>query len=172
MNMRPFETMRWGVWLTVVLAILGVTPADAAEDGKNYPGSMCIRWSGGSPSYAYSSIGNPSAASDLKVDCPVVKDGIAENIKSGWVRVTDRHTTRNISCTLVSVYRADNGAVVDEPFGPVESTRGGDNFVVEQLEFGGLATNPLAHYYYSCTIPPAQGGRISQIHTYQVHEYD
>ena len=44
-----------------------------ASDGKNYPGSLCVRWSGTStPVYNFSAIGNPSATTELRLDCPVV----------------------------------------------------------------------------------------------------
>ena len=80
MDKRPFEKMGWGVLLTVVLAALGVTPADTGEDGKNYPGSMWVRWAGGTPSYSFSSIGNRIANELVPVDVAPVLDWHAMSV--------------------------------------------------------------------------------------------
>ena len=80
MDKRPFEKMGWGVLLTVVLAALGVTPADTGEDGKNYPGSMWVRWAGGTPSYSSSSIGNRIANELVPVDVAPVLDWHAMSV--------------------------------------------------------------------------------------------
>src|SRR5687768_12505746 len=80
MDKRPFEKLGWGVLLTVVLAGLGVTPADASEDGKNYPGSMWVRWGGGTPSYSFSSIENLIANELVPVDVAPVLDWHAMSV--------------------------------------------------------------------------------------------
>ncbi len=137
-----------------------------AVDGKNYPGSLCVRWSGTStPVYNFSAIGNPSATTELRVDCPVVKD--ASNIQSGWVLVVDQHDNDGIGCNLNSLYRSGGGyAGWSTPW--VSSVGRSDD--AQPLGFGSVGSNNLTHYYYSCRIPPTDAGRISYITSYHVRE--
>jgi hypothetical protein len=167
MQSRP-RILAFKVFLLVLgIMVLGAIPVHAV-DGKNYPGSNCVRVSGATPIYGESAIGNPSTTTGLSVDCPAVKD--ATNIQSGWVRVIDNHTTQVVSCTLVCVSRSGTttSSCVRQDF----ST--GSSASVQELSFGSLTClgcNNRAHYYYSCYIPPTQAG-TSWIRTYQVLEND
>jgi hypothetical protein len=153
--------------VTIAMATLGISQVHAV-DGKNYPGSMCVRWSGTStPVYNFSAIGNPSSTTWLYLDCPAVKD--ASNIASGWVRMLDRHYSSNISCRLYSVY-ASTGGYYGWVTPVVSST--GSSANPQHRPFGGIGGNSIAHYYYSCSIPPTYSGYVSYITSYQVSEND
>jgi hypothetical protein len=153
----------------IFLALLTMGASLAyAVDTKEYPGSMCVKWGGdGIPVYDWSSIGNASPTSPLDLDCPIVHD--AAGAISGWVRVTDYHYNLDISCTLVSVYRSD---IDSSPQYKLSRTQysSGSGPKVQQLPFGGVEAESIAHYYYSCSIPPAYNGSVSYIHTYQIVE--
>ena len=165
MNAYRFFT----AWQKTLVA-LGIVVLSAlqvhAGDGKTYPGSLCVRWSGTStPIYEFSAIGNPSATTELRLDCPVIKDGA--NIASGWVGVVDRHYSDDVGCNLNSFYRSGSGYVLNStPW--IRSVGSSGN--AQQLPFGGVVANSLTHYYYSCRIPPTYTGNISYITTYHVIE--
>jgi hypothetical protein len=155
----------------VVLLVLGIMALSAvpvqAEDGKNYPGSMCVRFAGPAPFYHNSGIGNPGST-DLLVDCPAIKD--ATNIRSGWVRVVDRNPNADVRCELRSLIRA--GSTWDG-CGTGFVSSAGNPVTTLHLSFPGLScSTPLHHYFYSCRIPPAVNGSISYITSYQVNEND
>lgn len=129
----------------------------------------CVyRYAGPTPTYNNSAIGNP-AATTLYLDCPVIHDSINHRIHSGWVKVFDRHFTAPVSCNLNSLYPSGTGF-----FGwwtSFQSSSGGSSTSpVETLTFGSLSSNPTAHYYYSCQIPPTYSGYVSYITSYKVNE--
>jgi hypothetical protein len=165
MQACPRLTVFQKALVTVFMVLLSVLPVHAL-DGKNYPGSMCVRWSGTStPIYNFSAIGNPSATTDLRLDCPVIKD--ATNISSGWVRVIDQHYSDNVGCNLNSLYRS-GGSYVGWWTPWVSSVGSSGN--PQHLGFGSVGANSLTHYYYSCRIPPTYGGNLSYITSYNVTE--
>ena len=167
MQARPLLTAVQRILVAVVMVALGILPAHAL-DGKNYPGSMCVRWAGTStPVYNFSAIGNPSATTDLRLDCPVVKD--AASIQSGWVRVIDQHYNDDVGCSLNSFYRSEGGYV--GWWTPWVSSSGSSPNP-QHLGFGSVGANSLTHYYYSCRIPPTYAGNISYITSYHVTEND
>lgn len=157
----------------VVVSVLGLAatlnaPQALAVDGKNYPASMCVKWSGtGTTFLSWSSMGNNSSSGWVYLDCPAVKD--ARNIYSGWVRATDRHYSSDISCGLYSTYRRTSDSAVFYWSPGTKATTGSGNHV-QHLSYGGASADPYGHYYYSCSIPPTYGGNASQIHTYNVTE--
>jgi hypothetical protein len=167
MQSQPLVPAFKVVLLVLGIMVLGAIPVHAV-DGKNYPGSLCVPWSGPTPIFGESAIGNPSTTMALRVDCPAVKD--ATNIQSGWARVIDNHTTAPVSCTLVCVSRSGTTSSACTRTASSSS----NSASVQHLSFSSLTCtgcNSLAHYYYSCTIPPTQAG-TSWIRTYQVLEND
>jgi hypothetical protein len=168
MQLRQLVTAFKALLIVLSLVVLSAVPVHAV-DGKNYPGSMCVRFSGPTPVYGQSAIGNPSTTAELRLDCPVVKD--ENNIRSGWVRVIDRHTTASVGCNLNCVSRS--GSTPTACSTPLFVSVGSSD-TTQHLSFGSLtcsACNSFAHYYYSCRIPPTQAG-TSWIWTYQVLEND
>ena len=105
--------------------------------------------------------------STLYLDCPVIND--AGTVLSGWVRVTDRHPSFPVCCTLESVYRSGS-SVFHWSYGPRCSLS--SYTTVQHLPFGGVSHNDYSHNYYSCSIPPTSNGSKSYIHTYEVIEDD
>jgi len=151
----------------ICLTAIGASQAHAL-DGKVYPGSMCVRWSGPTPNYNNSAIGNPGTTT-LYVDCPAVHDSIASGINNGWVKGIDRHFSSPITCNLNSLYPSGTGLV--GWWTSYKSTTGGSaSSPVETLTFGSLGSASTAHYYYSCHIPPTYAGYTSYLMTYRVDE--
>jgi len=152
--------------MSTAILIASISASTAyAVDGKNYPGSMCVRWNGGTPVYDGSSIGNSSPSTPLYLDCPAVKD--ATNIRSGWVRVIDRHYSENVRCNLVVSETIGTG----HPLGWQSSNGSNNQQQILRWNSGAGAQNH-SYYYYSCVIPPAYNGARSYINSYQVQEND
>lgn len=161
---------------TALIALFAATIAGGADvpqalatDGKNYPGSLCVRWSGSTEIvYNFGQIGNDSSKTWLHLDCPAVKD--SHSIIRSWVRVWDRQYGQydDIYCRLYSMYLKDSGGMSGW-FGPEAKSEGGGG--AQMLETGSPGDNSLSHYYFSCRIPPTdEYGRISYIATYNVVE--
>lgn len=157
-----------GLLAAAGLMVIGVSQAHAV-DGKEYAGSACVPYGTNNryPSYNFSAIGNPSATQWLYLDCPAVHD--ARNISSGWVRVMDLHYYSDVTCSLNSIYFS-GGAVWG--WGTPERSSVGSSANTQQLAFGGVGASDIAHYYYSCRIPPTFNGNLSYITSYQVIEND
>ncbi len=156
------------MFVTVIcMTAIGASQAHAL-DGKVYPGSMCVRWSGPTPVYNNSAIGNPGATT-LYVDCPAVHDSINFGINNGWVKVLDRHFSNAVTCNLNSLYPSGTG-FAGWWTSNKSSTGGSASSPVETLPFGSLGSASTAHYYYSCQIPPTYAGYSSYLMTYRVDE--
>ena len=151
----------------VFLGTVGVSPIHAA-DAKIYPGSMCVRYDGtNTPGYNFSAIGNPSDSTWLLLDCPIVRDHTDRTISSGVVQVIDLHFSEQVYCSLNSFYRSGD-AFLGWWTQPKASS--GTSTGQQTLSFGGVGSNSLAHYYYSCGIPPKYNGQVSYIISYKVNE--
>jgi hypothetical protein len=159
--------------LKVLLAIVCIGAVGAsnsyASDGKVYPGSMCIRWSGDAPHINMSAIGNLSKTTWLYLDCPVIHDSIFYGIYIGSVRAINQHPSSNVTCSLNSVYRTGSAYAVSWS-GEVSSA--GNSTDTQLLSFGSVPSSTLSHYYYSCRIPPTSSSGISYIISYTVWEND
>ena len=139
-----------------------------ATDGKNYPGSMCIRVTGGGgiPTISDGGIGNASSTSTMRLECPAIKDQ-AFNIDSGWVLVYDRHFSQAVKCSLHS------RSPIYASISPVVSSVGGSaTGPSETLRFGWRGGLSISRYFYSCEIPPAFNGAISYLVSYHVEEQE
>ncbi len=152
---------------TLSLSVAGVAlliGSTAVADGKNYPASNCVVWSGGAISYNLSAIFNYTG-SNTYVDCPAVKD--ATSIASGYVKAKDRSPGSGVECSLSSLYVSGAGF-----FGwqsaPVSTGGSADNW--QTLSYGALGANSAGYYYYSCVIPPVSGGNASGIAMYHITE--
>ena len=153
----------------LTLSILSLAATTFAVDAKIYPGSMAVRWTSSDPvpHLNASALFNPSSTKTLRVDLPVIHDIIAKSIKSGWVKVVDRHYSHNIRCNLMSVYRSGGGF-----YGWTGPNRysSGSGTGPQTLNFPGLGSNSVAHYYVSCSIPRTYSGNRSGIVSYRVDE--
>ena len=152
--------------LALFMVIAGALPA-LADDGKVYPGSMGVRYAGTStPCLNYSAIGNPSANQWLYLDLPVIRDA-SPGISTSWVQVIDRHYSANIRCQLYSMYRC--GCSYCGWIGP-ERYSSGSACTRQVLNTGGVGSNSISHYYFSCKIPPKYNNNKSYIISYYVRE--
>lgn len=173
---RKTSRMIFGLLFTSTLCIAMHPSLTRADDRKNYAGFMCIRetGSGGTPAFWAGGIVNDSSTSWLNLRCPVIKDVVSQGVKSGQVRMMDRHFTLDISCTLVSA-RLNGPGGHSYAFSPtITSGPGGDPNV--NLRVGsftnGLSgvTSTDSHYELSCSIPPTQNGLASMISSYSITE--
>lgn len=151
------------------LTLFGTSAMAVVNDAKTLPGSTCQPISN-TAAFAKDGIGrisNPSATASLTVDCPVVRDTMAANgtdgVDVGFIRVEDNHSAQNISCTLFSENKLNNG--LTDVIGDSSVGEG-----VQQLDYLDLASSFEGYYHYFCTIPPTEGGVRSNIKEYYVGE--
>jgi hypothetical protein len=139
-----------------------------ADDGKNYNGSSCINYSGGTIGYSYSDIYNSSTTSTMKNDCVAVKDTIAKGIKSAWIEVKDLSSTEDVSCRLVSHFN-NVGSTGGSIWSSYKKTSG-INSNWQKLTYGSLSAANNGHYYFSCSVPKRTGNGVSWLGTYSITE--
>jgi hypothetical protein len=162
------KLMNGALLAAVTMAAIGTPPAQA-EDGKLYPGSMCIRFGGSAPVLNASRLFN-HGTTDLLLDCPVVHDFINESIQDGYVDVIDNHATRAVCATLVRVSQFESSTITQQT--TVRKCSEGKSFQSQRLSFGGLTADRNAHYFYNVRIPPPDNGLTSAIISYRVDEND
>jgi hypothetical protein len=143
-------TKTFPILISVLGAALAVsTPrlATAAIDELLvYPGSNCIRISGGTPTYTISGRLVNNTASSMTVQCPMYDNGF--NF-SGNVWVLDNSTTGNITCT----------SNVRNPLGnptaqQTQSTSGNSSSAMVLSFTGPDAVGTFTFRFYNCTLPP------------------
>jgi len=161
---------KWMVTITMLmfaaLAVVGA-PSVQAGDGKVYPGSMGVRSGGTStPKIFFSAIGNPSTDNWLYVHLPIINDS-NNGIQRGWVRVIDMNSRSNITCSLNAIYRS--GPDWYGWWTPARSSSGKASYD-QILTFGSVGGSGIAHFYYSASIPPMDGGNTSYITSYRAEE--
>ena len=147
-----------------VCAFSGVVNADQ----KVYPGSMGVKFSGATPSYYFSTIGNPSSTTTMGVDLPAVND-TNTNIESSWVRVLDRHYSAGVSCSLNTAYWNNTYDTFYGSWGAAVTSAGSSNDV-QVLNTGTAHGSAERHIYFSCSIPATYSGNLSHIVSYSVDE--
>ncbi|MEM9487981.1 MAG: hypothetical protein AAGC55_02490 [Myxococcota bacterium] len=152
--------------LGALTILSGLAVGVAQADIKTYPGSMCVVYSGSGDVYNFSAIGNNSTTTPLKVDCTAVRD-THNSVKSGWIKVQDRHSSQAVECSMASIYVSGSGF-----YGWTSSIRasGGNSANWQTLSFGSLGANTTSHLYYSCSIPPRTSSGTSFVGTFQIDE--
>jgi hypothetical protein len=149
--------------------LVGATAAMAGT-AKTYPGSMCVRHSGSSPSYSSSMIGNPSSSQWLYLDCPTINDSMSESLRNSWVAVLDRHYSNSVHCSVNSVHWNNSAETIYGWWGGKKYSNGSGNSL-QKLSWGGLGgAGDSVHTYFSCAIPPAYLGHVSYIVNYHANE--
>ena len=102
--------------------------------------------------------------------CPIVKDTLGKGINDGWIKVVDRHTSENFTCSVKSRYRNNSGSWTDYWSGNKLSAGFGSH--TQTLGFGQFGhVSGGSHYYVVCEIPkkhPSNG--TSYIVSYRVDE--
>jgi hypothetical protein len=137
-------------------------------DQKVYPGSMGVKFSGPSPSYYFSTIGNPSSTTTMSVDLPAVNDTNTA-IESSWVRVLDRHYSSGVSCSLNTAYWNNTYDTFYGSWGALVTSAGSSNDV-QVLNTGTAHGSAERHIYFGCAIPATYSGNLSHIVSYSVDE--
>jgi len=157
--------------LTTILSTLGVlaiSTAAAAHSGRELaPGSLCRAWSSSepTPSLYFSSAENPSTSQTLHMDCPLLHM-YTGGINVGYVQVRDQHSSQNVTCKLC--YGLFSGGSTSEVCETKSTAGEGDTWT--WLSFNAVAGVPIwSPLYYSCTVPPDEGGR-SAVAAYYVLE--
>jgi hypothetical protein len=137
---------------SLLVFVAAADPAVAAVDGKNYSGLACLASgsAGTSISYNYSTgrAENPTTV-DIAFICPAVKDHIDYPINRAAVYVLDQRPDRSVSCTLRSGYLGGTA----QWFSTNATTASFYGSTPAELTFGGLPTDNLGHYWFSCTVP-------------------
>lgn len=170
--------MNTGKLMTVLLtlstaALLFSSFAAKAVDGKAYGATHCFADSSSDQEKIVfqtptGAVRNNSSSGYAYIVCPVVRDaGSRFSIK---MRVRDRHSNRNISCTAYSVDQSGNQVGRSRR----ESTSGTFNY--QTLNFGTIPGGAGNSIFISCRIPPAERdsyGNLwkSSILSYEVIEY-
>jgi hypothetical protein len=143
---------------TVVLSGSVLVSGDGHAN-DHYPGANCRQTSGGTYSLYGGTVGNSSSTSDLNLVCPFVLDGDGTLASGSTIQVWDRHTTLNVSCTLVGEAVLTNGTDIVFVTESDNSTSSGS--AAKVLTFSSVA---LASYAYAmCTIPRSSSGQVSHV---------
>lgn len=143
----------------VFFATLLIASTSLAADYANYPGNMCVRFSGGTVNYWYAGIGNTSTTSDMSVDCSIQKDNHTGNLLSGgWIMTVDQSDNEAVSCNewLISMMDGASGY-----YGGSASCGNTGNAYYgtsnKRLDCPALTISSsyddYAYAYYACTIP-------------------
>lgn len=138
--------------------------AARASDAKQYPGAACHTTSPGTTSFPWGRAEH-HGVSPIHFECPVVRDATGGYIRSGWVRVVDRHYSDDVICFLQS-WPASNPS--SGHFSVRKSA--GSSAQTQALYFGSLGTYSDAFYHLSCQVPGTYSGNASGIVSYVVDE--
>lgn len=156
--------------LLIVMGLAGTVAADSAalavDDGKDYPGALCLTRSAGA---AFSRdfngrMANPSSALLLLL-CPGVHD-LADDIDGVDVAVIDRNSSTNVSCTFYSRSR------VGDFLGFRTDASAGNSTTPQILTFDGdaISSETDAYMFFNCALPGAVGTAQSMIVSYGIDE--
>ena len=133
------------------------TTSETRADAKNFPGSVCVRWSGSSSvAYYYSAIGNASTHSSLYLDCPVTKDLSRVNTSGNHFAAKDRSASNGVQCSLMSM-RVEYDCSVSGWSSGSRTTLGNLNrwqIVSTDHDPGSVVSSDRGYYFFSCKIPP------------------
>jgi hypothetical protein len=145
MTARPLAFL--GSTFGAILLMTSPHPAAAAIDELLvYPGSNCIRISGGTPSYTSSGRLVNNTASNITVQCPMYDNGF--NF-TGHVWVIDNSTTANITCSSVVRNPLGNPST-SQP----KSTVGNASSAMTLSFDGPDAIGTFTYRFYNCVLPP------------------
>jgi hypothetical protein len=148
---------------------LGLTPPAFAADGKIYAAAECVdALSSGNSGYYYGRAYNNSASSYLIMECPVVKDTVADtSLQDGHFYVTDIHYSADINCTLMTQSATSTG-----PWGWFTTrSSAGSSWTPQKLSYPSQPMYADTGYtLFRCTVPPRYNGNASALVSYRVDE--
>jgi hypothetical protein len=156
----------------LTVSSLSLLSTFAAADGKEYPGGVCVPTTGGLFNRFFGTADNTSSSTELNVFCAFVRD--TGSITSASVRVFDRHSTIDVSCTLFHEIFTSGG---NGQFFLTSSTKKSTGFgsALQSLSFGAVAVQGDAdgdggYYYATCSIPRTQNGNVSHVISFDINE--
>jgi hypothetical protein len=148
---------------------LGLTPPAFAADGKIYAAAECVdASSSGNARYSYGRAYNTSTLSNLYMECPVVKETVADtSLQDGHFYVKDMHYLANISCTLATQSATSTG-----PWGWYTTRSStGTSTSPQKLSYSSQPMYANSGYtVFKCTVPPRYNGNPSYLVSYRVDE--
>jgi hypothetical protein len=148
--------------LAVAGLLLAVSPAAFATDGKVYPGLDCVEASPGSSTQNWTNgaIVNNVSTYMATVHCPAIRDNVGGHWERVTVRVDDRNTSADISCT----FRILTDAGGTDYFRTAKSAGTG----IQTLTFNGTVCgnscigprHTRTPYLLTCNLPAKQTGVV------------
>lgn len=136
------------------------TQADAANERKWYPGTICQGYYAGTQGEWFGAVTNHSFSDDLTLNCPFVKSHSNSSLDSGsYVQVFDRSSAEAVTCTLYNGYSASGIFYVNSD---TKSSTGSSETSTQTLSFGfintlGGSVDKMA--FGLCTVPNRQTGK-------------
>ena len=149
------------------LALGALASPSSAEAGEVMAGAACDAGAPGSAPFMLRLTGTlaNTANGAVNVYCPVIKDSGTSRILGATVRVIDRNSSADFSCTLATV--RSNGTV--QQFQTVRST--GSSPAPQSLTFSGQSAASGGSYSLECTMPAfIPGTNVSTLVNYTVVE--
>jgi hypothetical protein len=149
------------------LAVSELASPSSAEAGEVMAGVACDAGAASSAQFMLRITGKLSntANSAVNIYCPVIKDSGTSRIQSATVRVIDRNSSADFSCTLATV-RSDG---TTQQFQTVRST--GSSPAPQNLTFSGQGAASNGSYSLECTMPAfVPGTSVSTLINYTVVE--
>jgi hypothetical protein len=145
-------TFRMLVGVVTVILVMGWPSPGAAQgiaaidESMMYPGSNCIRLSGGTPTFTSSGRIVNNTASSMTVQCPMYDRGTDF---TGAIWVIDNSVSANITCS--SVARNPLGS----PSASQTKSTSGNSSSAMVLSFTGPdVSGTFTYRFYNCTLPP------------------
>lgn len=149
------------------LAVSVLASPSSAEAGEVMAGAACDAGAPSSAQFMLRITGTLSNTANgaVSVYCPVIKDSGTSRILSATVRVIDRNSSADFSCTLATV-RSDG---TTQQFQTVRS--GGSSPAPQSLTFSGQGAASGGAYSLECIMPAfVPGTNVSTLINYTVVE--
>lgn len=152
--------------VAVMSGAFGTTAAYAFPgDEKVFPASMCIRISGGTPSYnSNGQLFNTSSTTSMTIVCPLVRDDVLGQWDAVQVIAIDQHLSEGVSCRGVSA-RPDGNTLVQTSF----RTTSGNSSSGQPLLLPGASEVDRGAFFVRCIIPVV-GAAASGVASYLIAE--
>ena len=151
--------------------VLASASAGAAVDPKQYPGSQCKAvLTGGQYTVDFGDIFN-TATTTLNVTCPLVKDNGSTSTATAKVKVFDRHSSKNFSCTMFAESASGSFVTSDsQTKGTSEQFQPGFwSTDLATIEMPAVAAG-FDYNYLECHVPGVTSNGFSHLVTIDISE--
>lgn len=140
-----------------------IVVANTNEDGKTYPGTMCLPAQGHKVANSTTGVLYNDSNTPQTWTCPIVRDVMSGNdvngITTAVVKGLDNHPSQDISCSLKSL-SFHGGPVVQE----------NDTSADGNIAFAGIQSFANGQYVLRCSVPGKHGNSRSGIRVYRINE--